>query len=52
MIGIKSINSFQDKQKMTAKDLLDSGIVGALKHREDIKNSVEYAKKLSDDLLK
>ena len=52
MINIKTINSFQEKEKMTAKDLLNSGVIGALKHREDIKNSVEYAKKLADDLFK
>ena len=52
MIDIKILSSFQEKQKMTVKDLLNSGVVGALKHRTDIKDSVEYSKKLADDLLK
>lgn len=46
------IKQVGEKGKMTAKDLLDSGVVGVLKNRKDIKDSVEYSKKLSDDLLK
>jgi len=41
-----------EKKKMTAKDLLNLGVVGALKNREDIKDSVKYARKLGDDLFK
>ena len=42
----------QEKDKMTAKDLLNSGVIGTLKHRDDLKDSVKYAKKLADDLFK
>jgi len=52
MIEIKQVGSFQEKKKMTAKDLLESGVIGALKGRDDLKNSVEYAKKMADDLFK
>ena len=52
MFEIKHVGSFQEKKKMTAKDLLESGVIGALKGRDDLKNSVEYAKKMAEDMLK
>ena len=52
LISIKTISNLQQKQKMTAKDLLSSGVFGSMKGREDLKDSVGYAKKLADDLFK
>jgi len=37
-----------NKPKMTGDDLLKSGIIGLMKYRKDIKDSVEYAKMLGD----
>jgi hypothetical protein len=44
-------NLHQDKQKMTGKDLLKSGIVGLMKDRKDITDSVAYAKDLGDKVF-
>ncbi len=40
-----------DKMKKKKKDLLNSGVVGILKKRKDMKNSVKYAKKMANDLF-
>jgi len=40
------------KNTLTARYLLSSGIIGTLKHRKDIKNSVSYSKKLRHEALK
>lgn len=40
------------KKPMTAKDLLESGIIGKLAHRKDITNSLEYSKKLREEVIK
>ncbi len=36
----------QSNKPMTGKDLLNSGVVGMWAKRDDIKDSVEYARKL------
>ncbi len=46
--GIKLI----DKKTMTAKDLLESGIIGKLSHRKDILDSVEYSKSLRNEVFR
>jgi len=43
-----SVNGTGEKTKMIGKDLLNSGIVGLLKDRNDIKDSVTYARNLGD----
>jgi hypothetical protein len=43
--------STKDKQKMTGNDLLKSGIVGLMKDRKDITDSVAYAKDLGDKVF-
>lgn len=52
LIEIKEIKSYQDKKNMTGKDLLDMGIFGVLSNRDDLKNSLEYARKLGDEAFK
>lgn len=47
-LGIKS----SSKKTMTARDVIDSGIIGKLSHRKDILDSVEYSKKLRDEVFK
>jgi len=52
LLGIKEVGSYQEKRKMTGKDLIDMGVFGTLKHRKDMEDSVGYAKKLADDTFK
>jgi len=42
----------QEKKKLTAKDILDSDMLGALKGKGESFNSIEYAKELADDMFK
>jgi hypothetical protein len=37
------------QRPMTAKDLLNSGLIGMWKDRTDIKDSAEYARKLREE---
>ena len=41
----------ETKKVMTARDLLESGIIGKLAHRKDIKDSVKYSKSLRDEVF-
>lgn len=52
LIDIKTVRSLQEKQQMTARDVMDSNIFGSLKNREDFVNSVEYSRKMADNLFK
>jgi hypothetical protein len=36
-------------RQMTASDLLESGLMGLWEHREDIGNSLEFARKLRNE---
>lgn len=50
LISIKPIESFQEKREMTPADLLNSGIIGLLEHRQDI-NAIEYSEKLANEVF-
>jgi len=47
----KEIRNYQEKKKMTGEDLLNMGIFGSMSYRDDLKDSVNYARKLGDEAL-
>lgn len=52
LIEIKEVRSYQQKKKMTGEDLLNMGVFGSLSYRDDLRDSVDYARKLGDEALK
>lgn len=52
LLEIKKIDNYQEKRKMTGKDLLEMGVLGTFEHRKDMGDSVAYAKKLAEDIFK
>lgn len=52
LIEINKISSYQEKRKMTGKDLLDTGVFGIFRNRKDMVDAVEYSKKLADETFK
>ncbi|HLC33197.1 MAG TPA: hypothetical protein VJJ82_05190 [Candidatus Nanoarchaeia archaeon] len=44
--------SMSKKKEMTAKDFLESGLIGKLSHRKDIHDSVEYSRMLRDEVFR
>ncbi len=51
MLTIERIGSFQEKKPMSSNDILKSGLVGILKNEDGMKNSVEFAKKLAEEVF-
>ena len=52
LIEIKEVGNYQQKRKMKGEDLLNMGVFGSMSYRDDLKDSVDYAKKLGDDAIK
>ena len=48
MLLLPEIENIKDNNRLTARNILNSKLIGIWKNRRDIKNSISFARRLRD----